>query len=205
MCDDVESLSPIVDMKVANLLGEETPQIYAACGRGPRSTLRVLRQGLAVTELAVSPLPGNPNAVWTVKRNAADDYDSYIVVSFTNATLVLSVGDTVEEVSDSGFLGTSPSLLVCLLGQDALLQVHPNGLRHIRADKRAKEWKAPGRKLITKCCGNGHQVVVALTGGQIIYFYVRGRKKKEGEWGDRRRPLRLRRLWRCVLPHSAPP
>ena len=49
---------------------EDTPQVYAACGRGPRSSLRVLRHGLEVTEMAVSELPGNPNAVWTVKKRA---------------------------------------------------------------------------------------------------------------------------------------
>ena len=45
--------------------------MYALCGRGPRSSLRVLRHGLEVTEMAVSELPGNPNAVWTVKMNAS--------------------------------------------------------------------------------------------------------------------------------------
>jgi splicing factor 3B subunit 3 len=41
--DDVESLMPIVDMRVENLLGEEAPQIFALCGRGRRSSLRILR------------------------------------------------------------------------------------------------------------------------------------------------------------------
>jgi splicing factor 3B subunit 3 len=68
LLDRLDSLAPITDMKVANLANEEIPQIYAACGRGARSTLRVLRPGLAVTEMAVSPLPGNPTAVWTVKK-----------------------------------------------------------------------------------------------------------------------------------------
>lgn len=76
-------------MQVENLLHEEIPQVYALCGRGSRSTLRVLRPGLAVTEMAVSPLPGVPTAVWTTKRDNASEFDSYIVVSFTNATLVL--------------------------------------------------------------------------------------------------------------------
>lgn len=75
-------------LQVANLLDEEIPQVYALCGRGPRSTLSVLRPGLAVTELAVSPLPGQPTAVWTIKRSTTDEFDAYIVVSFTNATLV---------------------------------------------------------------------------------------------------------------------
>ena len=48
--------------------------MYAACGRGPRSTLRVLRHGLEVTEMAVSELPGNPNAVWTVKKRAEGEH-----------------------------------------------------------------------------------------------------------------------------------
>jgi len=73
---------------VANLLNEETAQLYALCGRGARASLRVLRHGLAVAEMAVSELPGNPTAVWTIRRAAADELDAYIVVSFTNATLV---------------------------------------------------------------------------------------------------------------------
>lgn len=72
-------------------------------------------------------------------------------MSFVNATLVLSIGDTVEEVTDSGFLGTTPTLCCSALGDDALVQVYPDGIRHIRADKRVNEWKAPGKKTIMKC------------------------------------------------------
>lgn len=53
----------------------------------------------------------------------ADEYDAYIIVSFTNATLVLSIGETVEEVTDSGFMGTTPTLACAALSDDALVQV----------------------------------------------------------------------------------
>jgi splicing factor 3B subunit 3 len=53
----------------------------------------------------------------------AEEYDAYIIVSFVNATLVLSIGETVEEVTDSGFLGTTPTLSCSALGEDALVQV----------------------------------------------------------------------------------
>ncbi|KAG6513470.1 hypothetical protein ZIOFF_023800 [Zingiber officinale] len=108
--DLIESLMPIMDMKILNLFEEETPQIFTLCG--------------------------TPSAVWTVKKNANDEFDAYIVVSFVNATLVLSIGETIGEVSDSGFLDTTPSLSVSLLGDDSLMQVHPNGIRHIREDGR---------------------------------------------------------------------
>nr|KAG5690986.1 hypothetical protein BaRGS_007333 [Batillaria attramentaria] len=98
-----------------------------------------------VSEMAVSELPGNPNAVWTVKRHIEDEYDAYIIVSFVNATLVLSIGETVEEI-------------------------YPEGIRHIRADKRVNEWRTPGKKNITKCAVNQRQVVIALSGGELVYF-----------------------------------
>lgn len=40
-----------------------------------------------------------------------------------NATLVLSIGATVEEVTDSGFLGTTPTLSCSSLADNALVQV----------------------------------------------------------------------------------
>lgn len=53
----------------------------------------------------------------------SEEFDSYIVVSFMNATLILSIGETVEEVTESGFLGTTPTLACSQLGEDALIQV----------------------------------------------------------------------------------
>uniref|UniRef100_A0AAY5ESN1 Splicing factor 3B subunit 3 n=1 Tax=Electrophorus electricus TaxID=8005 RepID=A0AAY5ESN1_ELEEL len=170
LVDEQENLSPIMSCQIADLANEDTPQLYVSCGRGPRSTLRVLRHGLEVSEMAVSELPGNPNAVWTVKRHVEDEFDAYIIVSFVNATLVLSIGETVEEVTDSGFLGTTPTLSCSLLGEDALVQVYPDGIRHIRADKRVNEWKTPGKKTIVRCAVNQRQVVIALTGGELVYF-----------------------------------
>ncbi|KAL7057635.1 hypothetical protein AAHC03_016375 [Spirometra sp. Aus1] len=168
--DVLEGLSPITSLHIADLANEDTPQLAVVCGRGPRSTFRLLRHGLEVTEMAKSDLPGSPNAVWTVKRNSEEEYDAYIIVSFVNATLVLSIGETVEEVTDSGFLGTTPTLTCSQLGDDALVQVYPEGIRHIRADRRINVWRTPGKKAIQKCAVNSRQVVIALTGGELVYF-----------------------------------
>ncbi|CAN0487851.1 unnamed protein product, partial [Scytosiphon promiscuus] len=62
--DEVESLAPLTDMLVGDLAREDTPQMYTLCGRGNQSTLRILRHGLAVTELAENDLPGVPSAVF---------------------------------------------------------------------------------------------------------------------------------------------
>lgn len=37
-------------------------------------------------------------------------------------------------------------------------QVHPQGLRHVRADRRVNEWRAPGRQTIKAAASNERQV-----------------------------------------------
>ena len=67
LVDEADCLNPIIDCQVGNYLGGDTPEIYMACGRGSRSNVKVLRQGLEVAEVVSSELPGRPNAVWTTK------------------------------------------------------------------------------------------------------------------------------------------
>lgn len=101
---------------------------------------------------------------------ALDVHDSYIILSFVNGTLVLSIGETIEEVSDTGFLSSAPTLAVQQIGADALLQVHPHGIRHVLADKRVNEWKVPAGKTIVAATTNKRQVVVALSSAELVYF-----------------------------------
>ncbi|RQM08157.1 hypothetical protein DH86_00000604 [Scytalidium sp. 3C] len=170
LVEDIDSMNPLMDCKVANLTDEDAPQIYSICGTGARSTFRTLKHGLEVNEIVASELPGVPSAVWTTKLTREDEYDAYIILSFSNGTLVLSIGETVEEVTDTGFLSSTSTLAVQQLGEDGLIQVHPKGIRHIRADKRVNEWAAPQHRSIVAASTNERQVAVALSSGEIVYF-----------------------------------
>ncbi|KAK9385214.1 CPSF A subunit region-domain-containing protein [Lipomyces mesembrius] len=166
----MDTLNPLIDAKVDNLTGEDAPQTYALAGQGPRSSFRSIRHGLDVTEVVASELPGEPTAVWTTKLTAQDTFDSYIVLSFTNGTLVLSIGETVEEVTDSGFLSSTPTLAVQQVGDDSLVQVYPKGIRHITANKEVDEWEAPLHTMVVAATTNSRQVAVALSTSEIVYF-----------------------------------
>lgn len=170
LVEAIDSMNPLIDCRITNLTDDDAPQIYTVCGTGPRSTFRVLKHGLETTEIVSSELPGVPSAVWTTKLTTGDEFDAYIILSFTNGTLVLSIGETVEEVTDTGFLSSAPTLAVQQLGEDALLQVHPKGIRHIRADRRVNEWPAPQHRSIVAASTNSRQVAVALSSGEIVYF-----------------------------------
>lgn len=79
MVDELLSVSPIITSKVSEIGNDDTPQLHVFSGRGPRSSFRILRHGLEVTEMAVSELPGNPNAVWTVKKRMDGMYCIIII------------------------------------------------------------------------------------------------------------------------------
>ncbi|OBT44725.1 pre-mRNA-splicing factor rse1 [Pseudogymnoascus sp. WSF 3629] len=170
LVESIDSMNPLMDCKVANLTEEDAPQIYSICGTGARSTFRTLKHGLEVNEIVESELPGVPSAVWTTKLTRGDEYDAYIILAFSNGTLVLSIGETVEEVTDTGFLSSATTLAVQQLGEDGLIQVHPKGIRHIRADRRVNEWAAPQHRSIVAATTNAQQVAVALSSGEIVYF-----------------------------------
>jgi len=75
-------MATITDIKVQDLNNEGNSQIYTLCAAGHRSTLRILRHGLAVSELAVSDLPATPNAIWTIRDSDGSGAHKYIVLSF---------------------------------------------------------------------------------------------------------------------------
>ena len=51
-----------------------------------------------------------------------------------------------------------------------MLQVHAQGIRHIRPGRPVNEWKTPGRKQIERATANERQVAIALEGGDVVYF-----------------------------------
>jgi splicing factor 3B subunit 3 len=83
--------------------------------------------------------------------------------------MVLSIGEIVTQVIDSGFLTSVETLAVQQIGDDSLIQVHLKGVRHIR-NRLANEWMAPQHRSIVAAAMNERQVAVAPSSGEIVYF-----------------------------------
>lgn len=61
-------------------------------------------------------------------------------------------------------------------------QVFPGGLRHIRPDRRINEWRAPSRRTIVRATSNERQVVIALSGGEVLYFELNAQVGSVFRW-----------------------
>ncbi|KAH7305813.1 CPSF A subunit region-domain-containing protein [Stachybotrys elegans] len=170
LVESVESANPTLDSQVVNLTKDgDAPQIYSVSGNGARSRFRMLKHGLDVNEIVASELPGKTSAVWTTKLSSRDEFDSYIVLTSSTDTIVMSIGEEVNQVNDSGLLMSVMTLAVQQIGDDSLVQIHSKGIRHIR-NKQITEWPVPQHRSIIATATNQQQIVIALSSGEIVYF-----------------------------------
>jgi splicing factor 3B subunit 3 len=179
--ETMPSLNPIMGMEVANPMLEDAPQIYTINGAGGRSSFRTTRNALEVLDLIESALPQNASDVWTTKLTVDDETDTLIVLCLHSRTLVLKIGEDVEEASNTGFMAETNTLGVQQFGEDCIVQIHPKGIRHIQGiqfpDDGAvathaslTDWQPPAHRTIVACATNNRQVAIALSSGQILYF-----------------------------------
>lgn len=171
LVESLDSLSPLMDCKVTDLTGDGAPQIYGVSGKGARSHFWILKHGLEVNEVATSELPGKISGVWTTRLKRHDKYDAYIVLTSSDNTLVMSVGDEVKQVDDSGFLTSVTTLAIQQIADDGLVQIHPRGIRHLRGGE-INEWHVPEHRHIVAVATNERQIAIALSSGEIVYFEV---------------------------------
>uniref|UniRef100_A0A3B0NA23 Splicing factor 3b subunit, putative n=1 Tax=Theileria annulata TaxID=5874 RepID=A0A3B0NA23_THEAN len=207
--DRMSSMGLVVDMKVADVMGLNNYDIFVACGRWYNSRLKCLRYGFNTEELAFNELPGRPKHVFTIK-SLESNFDEYIIISFQGNTLVLSIGEAVEEVTDSFFLTSITTLHCCYMSyrngvsgtsgvnnsmgggvstgtngvtgvtgttggtgitRGIYVQIHDGGYRYLSGDI-IKEWKVQSTKRVKLADNNDTQLILVLTGGEIIYFQL---------------------------------
>lgn len=168
--DTLPNYAPLTDATVMNLGNEETPQVYTCQGRDGTASFNILRHGLQVSEIAVSPLPSNPTGIWTLKENLSVLYDALIVISFTDSTTILSIGESIEEVTDASFHLDKQTLGIGLMADDSFIQVHSGGMRMVRTGGKYIDYKVPMGTKVVNCVLNARQVVLYLE-SQILMYY----------------------------------
>lgn len=178
--EEIPSMNAVVKSRIVDLLEEDSPQVISACGQGSRSTLRISKHGLSTTDLAESELPGYPKSVFTCKKSINDEYDSYMVFSFDDATLILEIGDSIEEVNDSGIVDNKSTISLQQMGENNIVQVTHDAIYFINTEtKDVIEWNSMNEigKNIIVATANREQLVVGLSDGLLVYFSING----EGE------------------------
>lgn len=180
---ETPSLSPILDLKVTQPKNEEAPQILALCGSGARSSLNILKHGIQVEQKAKTAMEAS-NGIWTLKSQGSLEYDQYIVVSFSSHTLILSVGESVHQITEEdvlarSFIDNAATLNIGRLADDTIVQIHAGGIRHIRSELSNQELPCPSDRRVIMSTMNERQVVLILNGtnNNLVYYESDGASK----------------------------
>lgn len=184
VADEIESLGPLLDSTFFETIssGSSDP-LNRLVTTSSESYLKTLDYGLSVLELVSSPLPMTPTNIYTTKLRKDATNDQYLVLSSSSSekSLVLSIGEVVEEVTESGFETNQHTLAVQQIGASSLVQVHSNGIRNIRhildkdlnvTSKSITDWFPPAGIVVLHAACNNEQLVVGLSNREIVYFEI---------------------------------
>lgn len=174
--DVYKNTGPIVDM----VLVENDPggqrQLVTCSGAYKDGSMRIIRNGIGIHEQASLEVPGI-KAVWSLRESESAEHDKYLVQSFITETRVLSIeAEELAEIEISGFDAKSPSLFCGNMLGGTLVQVTASGARLVDCSSFALLHEYRTNKNITVAKGNHSQLVVALSGGGLVYLEVQGRQ-----------------------------
>jgi DNA damage-binding protein 1 len=176
--EDLETfpgIGPILDMCVidSEKQGQVGSSIVATCsGAGKDGSIRVMSSGIGINEQASIELPGI-NDMWSLRSDDTEQFDKYLVQSFTGETKILAItNEEMTEAEITGFHSDQSTLFCANMNGDVFIQVTPSAavLVDSATFARLDEFVAPNT--ITVATANREQIILAVSGGQVIYLTV---------------------------------
>ena len=167
------NLGPIVDMVVVDLERQGQGQLVTCSGAYKEGSLRIIRNGIGINELASIDLP-SIKGLWPLKVGGEErnvKFDNTLILAFVEQTRVLTLtGEEVEETELEGFVADKQTFFAGNVAHRQIVQVTNASVRLASAvtGKLVDEWTPPGNRLISVVGCNKGQIVCAA--GPILFY-----------------------------------
>lgn len=195
LVDIIETLHPVIDATLLETKNNLTPDpSYQILTLSSHSYLKKLTYGFPTSTIVSEPCPKLvPTSVFTTKISFESTDDQYLILSssLSSETLVFSIGEDIDLVDDSEFVTSQNTIAVQQIGKSSIVQVHADGIRHIKhiqdgdiIKKKTTDWVTPGGISILKAGTNNEQVIIGLSNREIRYFEVDPVDDQLKEYGD---------------------
>jgi len=170
---EINSLNSLIDFVYGNYDLSNIPKIYSISGTKGESYLKTLniKTIYDINQISIGKIPAQALNVFLLKKNFEDNYDSFIILSFVNKTLVYEIelnSYDIKEAKNHNFETKLPSLYVTILKDNSFLQVLPNGILHIKPEKKTTFLKSSSNIICS--CANNNQLVIGLENKELLYF-----------------------------------
>ncbi|KAG7296758.1 hypothetical protein JYU34_020693 [Plutella xylostella] len=151
VCDSLLNICPIGDISMGEPQLLSTPatdtdaplvELVACSGRGKNGALTVLQRTVHTHRVTQFTLPGCID-MWSVfgdgssegRREQSDSEAShaYLILTQTNSSMILQTGEEINEVDNSGFMTSAPTIFAGNLGNNKyMVQVTTTAIRLIK-------------------------------------------------------------------------
>mmetsp|Transcript_5262 Transcript_5262/g.15983 ORF Transcript_5262/g.15983 Transcript_5262/m.15983 type:complete len:1099 (+) Transcript_5262:49-3345(+) len=173
--DRYTNLGPILDFAVVDVHREQQNQVITCSGAYDEGSLRVVRNGIGIAEVAQLEMPG-VQGVWSLRASIDDEHHSVLAFSLVGQTAFLSVASD-DELETIAVPGASPAeSLHCgnAVGGCWVQVVQEEVLLLDAATREAKaRWSPPGGGRISVCGATASHVAIAC-GADVWYLGLGG-------------------------------
>lgn len=172
---------------VPSQYGGLSGDIISIHGSGKRSSLKITRRGLPISDLNganVITLGGQPMKINVLKIDPRDQYHSYILISTNDRTRLVHMHEEDEkfrviEIDDSKFIMNVPTISAFHFSQISSyssVQVHSTGIRIILSDEKIINWSRNSFDgFITQVAWNSSQMILVFSDYTVSYFEANDR------------------------------
>ena len=169
----ISSLNSLTDFIYGNYDSSNIPKLYGISGTKEESYLKTLniKTIYNLTQISVNKIPAQPLNIFLVKKNYEDSFDTYIILSFVNKTLIYEIdfnSKMIFESKNTNFETKLPSLYISIVKDNSFLQVLPNGILHIKTEKKTTFLKSSSTIICANA--NNNQLVLGLENKELLYF-----------------------------------
>lgn len=173
-------MGPITDFCVADLDKQGQTQLITCSGVAKDSSLRIIRNGVGLNELAAIEISG-VKGVWATRPSFDEKHDEMLVVSFVNQTRLLQLrGNAMTQLDFySGIDLNSRTLVASNVYDDMLIQVTDNSVRLMDSKGDGTlldEWIPEEKNQITVAAVNPTQCVISIGYGRLIALQIKDKK-----------------------------
>lgn len=173
-------MGPITDFCVADLDKQGQTQIITCSGVTKDSSLRIIRNGVGLNELAAIKISG-VKGIWTLRPSFHEQHDDVLIISFVHQTRLLQLKGTAMTELDtySGIDVNSRTLVAANVFNDMVVQVTDQSVRLMDARNDGAlldEWIPEERSQITVASVNPTQCVISIGYGRLIALQIQDRK-----------------------------
>lgn len=168
--DTFYNIGPIRDMIMVESDGQ--PQLVTCSGADKDGSLRVIRNGIGIEELATVDLPGVVG-IFPIRLDSSAD--NYVIISLVEETHVLQI--TGEELEDVQFMQVDTTLPTMFAGtlfgpneSGIVVQVTEKQVRLMSNNGLSKFWEPANGEMISKVAVNAVSGQVCIAARDHVYF-----------------------------------